>query len=202
MSRFVLTVLVFCLAASALAQDGDPYRTEDSSLTVPKSKQTTLGLYLTASEAYAKWKAAPEQVIVIDVRTPEEYVFVGHPEMAWNIPVRLNVHEVNGEDCKLTMKPNDNFVRHVTRIADPSDTILLICRSGGRSAAATNLLAEEGFKHVYNIIDGFEGDRIDDPESVFNGKRMKNGWRNAGLPWTYDVAPGKMRLPVEHHVEE
>jgi len=25
-------------------------------------------------------------VKVIDVRTPEEYAFIGHPEMAWNIP--------------------------------------------------------------------------------------------------------------------
>jgi hypothetical protein len=31
--------------------------------------------------------------------------------------------------------------------------------------------------------------------SVFKGKRMKNGWKNSGLPWTCDLDPEKMRLP-------
>ena len=38
-------------------------------------------LYVTAAQAYEIWKAAPDKVKVIDVRTPEEYAFVGHPEM-------------------------------------------------------------------------------------------------------------------------
>ena len=46
-----------------------------------------LGLYVTAKEAYEKWKAEPDKVKIIDVRTPEEYLFVGHPTMAWKIPV-------------------------------------------------------------------------------------------------------------------
>jgi hypothetical protein len=54
---------------------------------LPEGKQTTLGLYVTAAQAYERWKAAPDKVKVIDVRTPEEYAFVGHPEMAWNIPL-------------------------------------------------------------------------------------------------------------------
>ena len=49
---------------------------EDTQL--PKGKQTTLGLYVTAAKAYEMWKAAPDKVKVIDVRTPEEYAFVGH----------------------------------------------------------------------------------------------------------------------------
>ena len=47
-----------------------------------KEKQTTLGLYVTSREAYAKWKAEPDKVKIIDVRTPEEYLFVGHFAMA------------------------------------------------------------------------------------------------------------------------
>jgi len=38
---------------------------------VPKGKQTALGLYVTAAKAYEMWKAAPDKVKVIDVRTPE-----------------------------------------------------------------------------------------------------------------------------------
>jgi len=38
----------------------------------------------------------------------------------------------------------------------------------------------------YNIIDGREGDTVDDPGNVNRGKRMKNGWKNSGSPWTCD----------------
>ncbi|MEI6854211.1 MAG: cobalamin-dependent protein, partial [Bacteroidota bacterium] len=42
---------------------------------LPKEKQTVLGLYVTAKEAYEKWQAEPEKVKIIDVRTPEEFLF-------------------------------------------------------------------------------------------------------------------------------
>ena len=32
-----------------------------------------------------------------------------------------------------------------------------------------------------------EGDKVEDPGNVYHGKRMKNGWKNSGLPWTYKV---------------
>ncbi len=35
-----------------------------------------------------------------------------------------------------------------------------------------------------------------DFESVFQGRRMDNGWRNSGLPWTYEINPERMRLPM------
>ena len=53
------------------------------------------------------------------------------------------------------------------RCSQPADTIVAMCRSGGRSAFAINMLAKAGFVNVYNIIDGFEGDTVDDPESVY-----------------------------------
>jgi hypothetical protein len=60
---------------------------------VAKGKQTILGLYVTAKEAYEKWKAEPDKVKIIDVRTPEEFLFVGHPTMAWKIPVAAQTYE-------------------------------------------------------------------------------------------------------------
>jgi rhodanese-related sulfurtransferase len=56
-----------------------------------------------------------------------------------------------------------------------------------RSAAAINKLAEAGFTKVYNIVDGFEGDKEKDKNSPNVGKRTVDGWRNAGTPWTYDM---------------
>jgi len=67
-------------------------------------------------------------------------------------------------------------------------------RSGGRSAMAVNLMAKEGFTNVYNIIDGMEGDMIKDPENAYHGKRMKNGWKNSGNPWTYQINPEQVKL--------
>ena len=61
---------------------------------LPKAKQTSLGLYVTAAQAYEMWKAAPDKVKVIDVRTPEEDALVGHPEMAWNIPLAVITYEM------------------------------------------------------------------------------------------------------------
>ena len=60
---------------------------------------------------------------------------------------------------------------------------------------AVNMLAEAGFQKVYNIVDGMEGDAIKDPDNVYYGKRMKNGWKNSGLPWTYDVNPNRCSFP-------
>jgi rhodanese-related sulfurtransferase len=160
---------------------------------LPKGKQTVLGLYVTAAEAYDMWKASPDTVKVIDVRTPEEFAFVGHPEMAVNIPLAFVTYERKGG--KVTYGPNFNpdFVAEVKSIASPGDTLLLTCRSGGRSAMAVNALAQAGFKHAYNIVDGVEGDKVDDPESVFHGKRVRNGWKNSA-PWGYYLDPEQFIL--------
>jgi len=195
MKRLTVALFFALTACCAFAQQNQQTTLDDADLTVPQSKRTVLGLYLNSSEAYAKWKSDPGNVTIIDVRTPEEYVFVGHLEMAWNIPLELVAYELDGKHWKLTTKPNAIFVSEVKKVVQTTDTVLVICRSGARSTAAVNLLAESGFKRVFNVIDGIEGDKVDDSESVFDGKRMKNGWKNAGLPWTYKVDPAKMRLP-------
>jgi rhodanese-related sulfurtransferase len=73
--------------------------------------------------------------------------------------------------------------------------LLVMCRSGPRGAMAINLLAKAGFTNVYNITDGMEGDAVKDPNSVFNGQRLVNGWKNSGLPWTYEINPERMVMP-------
>ena len=160
---------------------------------LPTGKQTTLGLYVTAVEAYEKWKAAPDKVKVIDVRTPEEYAFIGHPEMVWNIPFAFVTYQRKDGKTEYGPKMNPDFVAEVKKIAGPTDMLLLICRSGDRSAKAVNILAAAGFKNAFTVIDGFEGDKVTDTESVFYGKRMKNGWKNSA-PWVYTIDPEKIIL--------
>jgi rhodanese-related sulfurtransferase len=162
---------------------------------IPKEKQTVLGLYVTAKEAYEKWKADPEKVMILDVRTPEEYLFVGHPTMAWKIPVAIQIYEWDADRKQFPMKPLPDFVSRVSEVAKPDHTIMVTCRSGGRSAIAVNMLAKAGFKNVYNIIDGVEGDTVEDPDSVYLGQRLKNGWKNSGCAWTYKLTPERMALP-------
>jgi rhodanese-related sulfurtransferase len=61
-------------------------------------------------------------------------------------------------------------------------------------ALAVNLLGRAGFKNVYNITDGMEGDVVKDPDGVFRGHRLVNAWKNSGLPWTYHIDPERMLL--------
>ena len=161
---------------------------------IAAARQTSLGLYVTARDAYDMWQADPG-LRILDVRTPEEYVFVGHAPMATNIPFALQTYEWDPEKRALRWELNPDFVTAVKAWASPDDTILASCRSGGRSAMAIDALAAAGFTRVYNIIDGMEGSQVKDPDSVFDGMRMKNGWKNSGLPWTYEIDPGRMKLP-------
>jgi rhodanese-related sulfurtransferase len=161
---------------------------------IPKEKQTELRLYVTAKEAWEMWNSSPEKIKIIDVRTPEEYLFVGHPVMAWKIPVADQSYVWDAEKKKYPMKMLADFVTRVKEVAKPSDTLMIMCRSGGRSAIAVNQLAKAGFTRVYNIIDGMEGDLVKDPSSIFDNQRMRNGWKNSGCPWSYHLSPERMIL--------
>lgn len=177
-----LAAIAACLFASAaLAQSGQ----------VPSDtrKQTTPGKYVNSMEAYLMWRAKPKEVFILDVRTPEEYNFVGHPEMAVNIPSMLFSTKFDPEKKAYAMSENPDFVEQASKRFGKNDTILVMCRSGQRAATAVNLLAKAGFTNAYNIVDSFEGDAVSDTENVYNGKRMKNGWKNYGLPWTYALDP-------------
>ena len=173
-------------------ETGQPAKTASGN-EVPERKRTTLGLYVTAAEAYEMWLSAADKVKVIDVRTPEEYAFVGHPEMSWNVPIAFVSYQRKDGRFEYGPRMNPNFVAHVLEVAAPSDVLLVTCRSGGRSAMAVNALAAAGFKDAYNIVDGVEGDLVHDPASVFDGKRMKNGWKNSA-PWVYSIDPEKVIL--------
>jgi len=59
--------------------------------------------------------------------------------------------------------------------------ILLLCRSGKRSAAAAEAATAAGFKNVFNVREGFEGDLDENQQRGASG-----GWRQRGLPWVQD----------------
>ena len=183
------------LAATLIASAAEPGKpaAKAAGSELPERKHTTLGLYVTAAQAYEMWKSTPDKVKVIDVRTPEEYAFVGHPEKAWNIPLAFVTYQRKKGKFEYKINWNPNFVTEVKSIAEPADILLVMCRSGDRSAMAVNKLAAAGFTNAYTIVDGFEGDKVEDPGSVFVGKRMRNGWKNSA-PWVYSIDPEKIIL--------
>jgi rhodanese-related sulfurtransferase len=143
------------------------------------------------------WKAEPDRVHILDVRTFEEYIFGGHFEMAKNIPLVFPRYDPDGPSMPgrppgCSGELNADFVATARHLYGPADRVLVMCATGGRAAMAVNLLAQAGFVNVYNIINGFEGDRVDDPGSVYHGKHMRNGWKNSGLPWGYEFHPDLM----------
>ena len=163
-------------------------------LTIPEKKQTSLGLYVSASKAYEMWRKRPEAISIVDVRSPEEYAYIGHPEMAINIPYEFTTYQRDAKKKSYLRSVNPAFVSEMKKRFRPGDTLIIMCRSGKRSAKAVNALAKEGFKNLYSVYDGFDGDKAKDPDNCFRGQRMKNGWRNCKLPWTYDCDKDLMYL--------
>ncbi|MBI3561100.1 MAG: rhodanese-like domain-containing protein [Gammaproteobacteria bacterium] len=131
---------------------------------------------LNSKAAYEMRQREPKTLLV-DVRSHMEFLFIGHPSGAINVPW------IDEPDWTI----NPNFVREIRQLIlgglahDSSGNnvpILLICRSGKRSHEAGVHLIQNGFSNVFNIVDGFEGD-LDE----HHHRSSKGGWRFEGLPW-------------------
>lgn len=114
---------------------------------------------------------AQGEAVLVDVRTAEERKFVGH------VPDSKHVAWATG----LSLSRNPRFAKELEAKAGKDEVILLLCRSGKRSAAAAEAAAKAGFRNVFNVQEGFEGD-LDDLQR----RGSFNGWRHAGLPWIQD----------------
>lgn len=76
------------------------------------------------------------KAIVIDVRTPAE----------WQEGV------IEGATVFIDFK-GGSFEQQIAKL-DKSKTYVVYCRSGGRSAGASDMMAKNGFKHVINMEGG------------------------------------------------
>lgn len=125
---------------------------------------------ISPGEAFARLRADPNAV-VLDVRTPPEWMFVGVPAIDRLVRVPWQMFP--------SMEINPKFVEMVKRAGiTPDAQVLCLCRSGSRSAFAAQALSEAGFLNCYNIAEGFEGKRDDQGHRGTTG-----GWKAAGLPW-------------------
>jgi rhodanese-related sulfurtransferase len=108
---------------------------------------------------------------LVDVRSAEERKFVGH------VPGSLHVPWATG--TSLTRNPR--FARELEAKVGKNAVVLLLCRSGKRSALAAEVAAKAGFGSIFNVLEGFEGD-LDEAQH----RGGSNGWRFRGLPWIQD----------------
>jgi rhodanese-related sulfurtransferase len=119
-------------------------------------------------EAFDVLEKNPEAVL-IDVRTKAELELVGripnatHIEWAFYPGMVLNAEFPS----QLQGRVNKNL------------TLIFMCRSGGRSHNASMLAQQLGYKNVYNMLEGFEGDT-----NSLKQRTTVNGWKHSGLPWT------------------
>lgn len=164
---------------------------------LPKIKVSKLGLYLEAKEVPAFLKQHAPKVLFVDVRTIEELLFVGVPDGIEGQASFGIMHYDKWDKDKDTFprNPNPDFLSQFEVFAldkgiEKSDPIVLICRSGDRSAMSADLLARYGYTNVWSVVDGFEGDMAKDGPD--KGKRAVNGWKNAGLPWSYKIDRDKI----------
>ena len=98
-----------------------------------------------------KLREKGDDIVLIDVRTKEEFAEC-HAAGAINIPL----DEIDANKA-------------VAAGASPDKPVYIICKSGGRSFRAGQMLIGEGFKQVFNVETG------------------TMGWTQAGLPATNQV---------------
>lgn len=115
-----------------------------------------------APEAHEK--ALKGEIVLIDIRTPEEWKQTGVPASAHAISMHQNAQ---------------TFISELLNAAagDSEKPIAVICRTGSRSTALAAPLAKAGFPNVINVAEG-----------VVGGPRGP-GWTKRGLPlrqWSPD----------------
>jgi rhodanese-related sulfurtransferase len=168
---------------------------------VPEAKRTETQHYLLPQEVFELKSKEAAQTLLIDIRTPSELQFVGYtPMIDGNVPyISYDYSEWDNKIKEYKREFNSGFVGQIegllakAGLAGKKDArIILMCRSGDRSARAADLMAKSGYTNVWSAIEGFEGDKA--KEGPTKGKRTVNGWKNANLPWTYDLDKDKAFL--------
>lgn len=112
-----------------------------------------------------------KSAVLIDVRTEAEWNFVGVPDLS---SIEKSVYLIEWSQAGGVKNPH--FVDQAAEAATDKDApVLLLCRSGARSAAAMKALTDAGWTNATNVIAGFEGD--------LDQARHRNGGWKFNLPW-------------------
>jgi rhodanese-related sulfurtransferase len=125
----------------------------------------------------AVWEALMSNpaAVLCDVRTTAEWAFVGVPDLTQTgkQPLLIQWQVFPG------MQDNPKFMAALEAAVPAHESrIYFICRSGGRSMTSALMAKTAGYKHVYNVKDGFEG-----PADARGHRGNVAGWKAEGLPW-------------------
>jgi rhodanese-related sulfurtransferase len=105
--------------------------------------------YKNVSVCKAEKMIEKEDVFLLDVRTPAEFNKT-HIEGATLIPLK----NVSAQD-PIALPPEELLPARINEV--PADKkILVYCKTGGRSATASSLLINAGYKKVYNMEGGID----------------------------------------------
>jgi rhodanese-related sulfurtransferase len=127
-------------------------------LACPAAGQTTTPVYpVTISPPEAAKLTSEKKVILIDIRTPEEWRETGVAE---------NAHKLDMTDPLFPAK-----LSAITG-GDPTRPIALICRTANRTRTVQQALLQRGYSAVINVEGGMVGNAAD------------KGWILHGLPVT------------------
>ncbi len=159
---------------------------------------TPQGLYLTPKKALEMKTSDPKNVVFIDIRTRAEVKYIGMASAVdGNIPIRTLRNDYAWSERSNTFRTshNDDFMPAVKKLLASKDVgreakIILMCQSGSRNPIAAGVLFDAGYKNVYSQYQGFEGIKAKEGEN--KGQRKVNGWKNAALPWSYELSAEKM----------
>lgn len=117
--------------------------------------------------------ASDASALLIDCRSQKEWDLTGIPDLSQIGKKTLLVEWTDSENQR-----NPQFMAQIKSFAAHDTPIIMICRIGGRSAAACHYLAENGFTNLTNMTEGFEG-RVDEA----GHRNSFEGWRARNLPW-------------------
>jgi rhodanese-related sulfurtransferase len=106
------------------------------------------------AEAQKRMQADPN-VVVVDVREPDEVAANGKIPAAMNVPLGVLPLRADQELAENLRDP---------KLQDRSTPVITTCGGGGQAALAAKTLKDMGFTNVAAIEGG------------------TNGWKNAGLP--------------------
>ena len=109
-----------------------------------------------------------QEYVLVDVRSKAELDLVGR------IPNAVHIEWAFYPG----MVANPEFAVQLQAQIDKNQTIVFMCRTGGRSHNAAVVASELGYK-AYNMLEGFEGEANAEKQ-----RTLINGWKHAGLPWS------------------
>ncbi|HEX2889667.1 rhodanese-like domain-containing protein [Vineibacter terrae] len=124
------------------------------------------------------WRMLSEiaDATLIDVRTAAEWAYVGGPDLRTIGKAPLTIEWQTFPSMQIDPDFVAKLAQHVAARDVP---LLMLCRSGARSAAAATAMTAAGYRWCFNVASGFEG--ILD---AAGHRGSASGWKADGLPWS------------------